>query len=87
MVGKLTLIKSGKCPNVSFTSIWLLIESEVACCVSRHGFKNRTGHQTFFFLISGSTPVFARFLTGFEGFNPTRLTPGSQLNRPVRSGF
>ena len=40
MVGKLTLIKSGKCPNVSFTSIWLLIESEVACCVSRHGFKN-----------------------------------------------
>ena len=29
-----------------------------------HGFKNRTEYQTVFFLISGSTPVFARFLTG-----------------------
>ena len=29
-----------------------------------HGFKNRTGHQTVFFLISGSIPVFARFLIG-----------------------
>ena len=65
-----------------------------------HGFKNRTGHQTVFFLISGSTPVFARFLTGFSVFdrlltgfgsiNRTGLATGSRLNRsdrPVRSGF
>ena len=49
--------------------------------------KTEPDIKRFFFLISGSTPVFARFLTGFEGFNRTRLTPGSQLNRPVRSGF
>ena len=65
-----------------------------------HGFKNRTGHRTVFLKISGSTPVFDRFLagfsvvdrllTGFEAFNRTGLAPGSRLNRsdrPVRSGF
>ena len=55
-----------------------------------HGFKNQTGHQTVFFLISGSTPVFARFLTGFGSINRTGLATGSRLNRsdrPVRSGF
>ena len=33
-----------------------------------HGFKNRTEHKTvFFFLISSSTPVFARFLGVLTG--------------------
>ena len=53
-----------------------------------------------FFLISGSTPIFDRFLagfpvvdrllTGFGAFNRTGLAPSSRLNRldrPVRSGF
>ena len=31
-----------------------------------HGFKNRTGQRTVFFRISGSTPVFDRFLAGFS---------------------
>ena len=30
-----------------------------------HGFKNRTGHRTVFLKISGSTPVFDRFLADF----------------------
>ena len=53
-----------------------------------------------FFLISGSTSIFDRFLagfpvvdrllTGFGAFNRTGLAPSSRLNRldrPVRSDF
>ena len=53
-----------------------------------------------FFLISGSTPIFDRFLAGFPvvdwlligfgAFNRTGLAPSSRLNRLdrlVRSGF
>ena len=27
------------------------------------------------------------FLTGFEGFNWTKLVPGSRLNQPIQSNF
>ena len=52
--------------------------------------KTEPDIKPFFFLIFGSTPVFARFLTDFWGFNRTGLAPGSRLNRSdrlVRSGF
>ena len=45
--------------------------------------KTEPDIKRFFFKF----PVQLWFLPGFEGFNRTRLTPGSQLNRPVRSGF
>ena len=49
--------------------------------------KTELGIEPFFFLISGSTPVFAMFLTSFGGFNRTGLAPGSWSDQPVRSGF
>ena len=62
--------------------------------------KTEPDIKPFFFLISGSTPVFARVLTGFPVFdrlltgfgsiNRTGLATGSRLNRSdrqVRSGF
>ena len=63
MVGKLTLIKSEKCPNVSFTSIWLLIESEVACCVSKNlNDPSHTSLVTNFLFFCGWRQIFQREL-------------------------